>query len=113
MRRSRCQGPSPAARPRRGRGCRPPPATAGRWPPSPELRSDRGELFLRYLKEYLRELFSGYLKEFDPAIPEAFLLRHLTDSFAAAAHWWLTAENGYEPEEMAAFYMAVIGQKGA
>ena len=77
------------------------------------LCSDSGELFLRYLKEYLRELFSGYLKEFDPAIPEAFLLRHLTDSFAAAAHWWLTAENGYEPEEMAAFYMAVIGQKRA
>lgn len=74
------------------------------------LSSESSELFMRYLKGYLRDLFSGYLDEFDPQIPRDFLLNHLCASFAEAVKWWITTTLDYTPEEAAAYYMSAIGK---
>jgi AcrR family transcriptional regulator len=74
------------------------------------LGSESGELFMRYLKEYLCDLFRRYLYEFDSHIPSDFLLHHLSGSFAEAVKWWMTEDTKHTPEEVAAYYMAAIGK---
>lgn len=78
----------------------------------PDLRGiiggESGDLFLLFLKEYLRALFSRYRDAFPPEIPEDFLLHHLTGSFAEAVKWWMTEYTGHTPEEVASFYMKML-----
>lgn len=74
------------------------------------LGGESGELFLGYLKQYLRELFSRYKTEFAPSVPEDFLLQHLSGSFAEAVKWWIMEDTRHSPEEVAAFYMTMIGK---
>ena len=74
------------------------------------LCSESGTLFLEYLKEYLNQLFSLYLSEFDPEIPRDYLLCQLSASFAETVKWWMLQDAGFEPEETAAFYMKFIGK---
>ncbi len=74
------------------------------------LGGESGELFMRFLKDYLRELFSRYKGDFSPQIPEDFLLHHLSGSFAEAVKWWMTEDTKHSPEEVASFYMEMIGK---
>ena len=74
------------------------------------LGGESGDLFMQYLKEYLRELFSLYLDEFNTNIPTDFLLHHLCGSFAEAIKWWLAEDTMHTPEEMAVIYLAAIGK---
>jgi len=73
------------------------------------LSSESGELFMRYFKEYLRDLFGRYMSEFPAKVPNDYLLNHLVGSFAETLKWWITGKHEYTPEEVAGFYMAVIG----
>ena len=50
------------------------------------------------------------LDEFDAQIPGDFLMYHLTGSFAEAVKWWMAEDTKHTPEEVASFYMAMIGQ---
>jgi len=75
------------------------------------LGGESGELFMRHLKQYLRELFSRYQDVFPREVPKDFLLHHLAGSFAEAVKWWMTDGAEHSPEEVAAFYMALIGQR--
>lgn len=72
------------------------------------LGGESGELFMRFLKNYLRELFALYKKDFSADIPEDFLLHHLSGSFAEAVKWWMMEDTKHSPEEVAAYYMAMI-----
>lgn len=74
------------------------------------LGGESGELFIRFLKQYLRELFREYKNDFASDIPEDFLLHHLSGSFAEAVKWWMTEDTKHSPEEVASFYMAMIGK---
>lgn len=74
------------------------------------LRSESGELFMSYLREYLCGMFRQYLDEFDRSIPADFLLQHLCVSFAGAVKWWIMEDTKHSPEEVASFYMAAIGK---
>lgn len=74
------------------------------------LGGESGELFTRYLKGYLRDLFSRYEADFSAEIPKDFLLQHLTGSFAEAVKWWMTEDTRHTPEEVAFFYMTMIGK---
>ena len=69
------------------------------------------ELFERYLKEFYRELFRRCLPEFDPGVPEKYLLHILTDSLAQTLRWWIMEDCPYTPKEMASYYMAVMKRK--
>jgi len=72
------------------------------------LSSESGELFMGYFKGYLSELFGKYLSEVQADAPEEFVLNHLVGSFAEAVKWWIKSKMQYTPEEIAAYYMAVI-----
>ena len=73
------------------------------------LRSESGELFMRYFKEYLRELFKQYRKDFRIDVPEDYLLHHFIGSFAETVKWWVSKDMKPDPEKAASYYMAVNG----
>ena len=74
------------------------------------LGGDSGDLFMGFLKNYLRELFDRYKDEFSSEVPEDFLLHHLAGSFAEAVKWWIKEDTKHSPEEVASFYMAMVGK---
>lgn len=74
------------------------------------LWGESGDLFMSYLKKYLRELFGRYKGAFPSDVPEDFLLNHLAGSFGEAVKWWMTEDTSHSPEEVAAFYMTMIGR---
>ena len=72
------------------------------------FKSASSELFLRYFKEYLEEMFTLYLQEFRTDIPRDFLLHHLVGSFSEAVKWWIAQEVPPVPETMAGYFMAAL-----
>lgn len=72
------------------------------------LSSESGELFMRFFRGYLKDLFLRYQDDFSMAIPKDFLLNHLVVSFAETVKWWIIQREHYAPEEVAKCYMAVI-----
>lgn len=74
------------------------------------LGGDSGDLFIHFLKQYLYDLFERYIEEFDPVVPKDFLLQHLAASFAEAVKWWMTEDTKHSPEEVAHFFMVMIGK---
>ena len=72
---------------------------------------ESGELFLHFLKQYLYDLFTKYTDEFNPVVPKDFLLHHLAASFAEAVKWWITEDMKHIPEDVAHFFMVMIGKQ--
>lgn len=74
------------------------------------LSSESGELFMRYFKEYLKQLFEKYLKELKAKrnVPDEYFLNYLTGSFAETMRWWIGQEMEQTPEEIGRYYMEVI-----
>lgn len=72
------------------------------------LSCESSELFMRYFKEYLSDLFSKYLNEIKVDAPIEFVLNYLVGSFAQAVTWWIQGKMQHTPEEIASYYMAVI-----
>ena len=69
------------------------------------LTGQSGEVFIHYLKKYLREIFEEYEDVPELGIPKDYILEHMTSDFAETVKWWMT-HDGYTPEEMARFYLA-------
>lgn len=72
------------------------------------LSCESGELFMRYFKEYLSEMFSKYLNQIRSNAPDEFLLNHLVGSFAEAIKWWIKNKMKQTPEELAKYFLSVI-----
>ena len=72
------------------------------------LKSDSGEVFMRFFREYLNVLFRKHLCEFRRDVPADYLLHHLTGSFAETVKWWMEEDTRHTPEEVAGYFMAVI-----
>lgn len=75
------------------------------------MNGESGELFMRYLKSYLQELFGKYKDDFSSLVPEDFLLNHLSGSFAEAIKWWMVEDTKHCPEDVISFYMTMIGHR--
>jgi len=73
------------------------------------LSCESGELFMRYFKEYLTEMFSQYVDETKVNAPSDFVLNHLAGSFAETVKWWINNRMKYTPEETARHYIEVSG----
>lgn len=71
------------------------------------LSCESGELFMKYFKEYLSEMFSPYLDKMKIKAPADFVLNHLAGSFAETVKWWIDNRMKYTPEETARYYMEV------
>ena len=72
------------------------------------LSSDSSNIFMRYFKDYLTELFSKYNTEANTSVPDDFLLNHYVSSFAEAVKWWAKKDMSYSPEDIAEFYVSAI-----
>jgi len=68
------------------------------------LSCESGEVFMRYFKTYLTEVFDGALAGGNEAVPRAYLLNHAVTAFAETVRWWLENE-AYTPEQIGAFYV--------
>lgn len=71
------------------------------------LSSESGELFMKYFKGYLTEMFSKYLKGIKVSAPTDFVLNYFVGSFAETIKWWIDNTMKYTPEEAAKYYIEV------
>lgn len=71
------------------------------------LSCESGELFMRYFREYLTEMFSKYLNEIKVNAPADFVLNHLVGGFAETVKWWIDKSMKYTPEETVRYYIEV------
>lgn len=67
--------------------------------------SDSGELFLRYLKNHLKDMFAAHSSAFKTPVPREFMLNHLAGSFCEAIFWWIREGMVTEPETVAQYFM--------
>ncbi len=65
-------------------------------------------IFMGYIEDYVRELFTMHLNEFNKDVPEEFLLNHLTKSFCAAIMWCVKNKMDISPEEIAGYFVRLI-----
>ncbi len=76
------------------------------------LSSENNEIFLRYFKINLKRLISTRLsvreRVGDAVLPLDFAINHITSSFVETVIWWLRRERKETPEELAAYFEAVI-----
>jgi len=73
------------------------------------LSSESGEVFMSFLKQYLRELFSKYMDIIKVDAPDDFIINHLVGSFSEAIIWWINAKMKVKPEQVAKYFVNVIG----
>ncbi len=72
------------------------------------LLSDSGEIFMKYFKEHLRDVFDENLALFQIDVPEDFLLNHLVGSFAETVMWWMKEKLQTSPETVASYFMKTV-----
>lgn len=69
------------------------------------LSGESGDLFLRYFKTYLEQLFTEYEAASFTAIPRDFVMNHYVSSFAEAVKWWANEGMKTSPEKIVEYYM--------
>ena len=74
------------------------------------LSCESSELFLRYFKSYLEQLFADRLPEISPLVPKDFILNHYVSSFAEAVQWWAKRNMELSPEQVVGYYMALTAR---
>ncbi len=72
------------------------------------ISGDSGDLFMRYFKNYLTELFVKQTAGVVIAAPEDYVLNHYVSSFAETVKWWVESDMSYSPEDVANFYMSIM-----
>lgn len=75
------------------------------------LSCESGEIFMRYLKEYLTQVFDGCLAVSDGKAPREFLLDQTVCSFAETVRWWFE-HDAYTPEQIAGFFLSTAPYLG-
>lgn len=70
------------------------------------LLSESGEMFMKYFKEYLAELFAGELDQDSSGVPHDSMQNHMVCDFAETVRWWMKHEQ-YSAEELSGFFFAV------
>lgn len=72
------------------------------------LSCESGELFMGYFKEYLSEIFSGYMDHGRLAAPKEYLLNHIVCSLGETVRWWITAHPALAPEEITRYFLSTM-----
>ena len=74
------------------------------------LTCESRDIFLQYFREKLRETLAarGHSLLREHALPEGFLINHITGSFVLMVEWWMRGGCMLTPEEMTRMYAAVI-----
>ncbi len=69
------------------------------------LSCESGEMFMKYFKEYLVQLFSGELDKHTYDVPQEYILNHLVCDFAETVRWWMKHEQ-YSAEDISRFFFS-------
>lgn len=72
------------------------------------LAADSDGLFMAHLKGHMAGLFSRYTALFPREVPEDFLVRYLTGSFAETVRWWVARDMAEAPETVARHYTRLL-----
>lgn len=76
------------------------------------LSCENSGIFLRYFKDSLNELiYSQFVKQNshkNEALPEDFLINHISGSFVEMVLWWIKGHRKQTPEELDRYFRAVI-----
>lgn len=76
------------------------------------LSCESSEWFLRYFKDSLRQLLSAqvvdWTKQGCSRVPQDFLTNHISSSFVDMVQWWLRGGRKASPEQLTAYFEAVI-----
>lgn len=76
------------------------------------LSCESSELFLRYFKNSLNQLLSAQIvdwaKQGCGQVPQDFLANHISSSFVDMVQWWLKGGRKQSPEQLTAYFEAVI-----
>lgn len=67
------------------------------------LAGESGDVFMRFLREHLTELFSLVVPASAYAAPYAYVLNHMVCDFAETVRWW-TENRQYSPEDICSFF---------
>ncbi len=78
------------------------------------LKSDSGELFLHYFKQYVNEwLATKILDEMNQSAlvaPKDFLINHISSSFIGMVQWWVKRGLIETPETLADYFFSTLGR---
>ena len=75
------------------------------------LSSASSDIFLRYFKDSLKELVRLHIVAHgreNPAVPQDFLVNHITGSFVEMTLWWIKGGRKMMPEDLDRCFRAVI-----
>lgn len=72
------------------------------------LSCDSGDIFMKYFKDYLYEMFPSYVEKLQPHAPFSYVLDMTVCSFAETVRWWITENEGYTPEQVASYFIEYI-----
>jgi AcrR family transcriptional regulator len=66
------------------------------------LQGESGEIFMRYFKQHLTEVFEKDIVDVPDFVPKDYYINHLVCGFADTVRWWMS--NGGTPEEITGYY---------
>ncbi len=69
------------------------------------LSCESGEVFMKFFKEYLAQVFDGELDRRPSEVPREYMLNHMVCDFAETVRWWMSHET-YSPEEISGFFLS-------
>lgn len=72
------------------------------------LSCESGDIFMKYFKNYLHEMFPNYVKKLHYQAPIEYVLNITICSFAETVRWWITGDKEYTPEQIASYFMEYI-----
>ncbi len=76
------------------------------------LSCESNEIFLRYFKDSLKQLLIAqvpdWAKQECVSVPKDFLTNHISSSFVDMVQWWLKNGRKQSPEQLTAYFEAVI-----
>lgn len=72
------------------------------------LSCESGELFMRYFKGYLQEMFPEHIEKMRYHAPAEYVLNMTVCGFAETVRWWIAEEKAYTPEEVTACFLEFI-----
>ncbi len=70
------------------------------------MASESGDVFMRYFKDHLREVFAREKHPCSYGIPPDYAVEHSVCWFAETVRWWMEADRveKYSPEEVVEFF---------
>lgn len=72
------------------------------------LACDSGEIFMKYFRNYLYEMFPSYIEKLHYQAPFHYVLDISVCSFAETVRWWIAGNSEYTPEQIAAYFVEYI-----